>query len=156
MKIMSLVFVTLSLVQEAIALEPLQETACFFMLGESEDGSEPVRVPDLSVLNPPLEKPRFIVELDEGVALNAVLCRRSRPEISVNDYRVVVEGYPFYVVSGEPGSKSEVLMVLERTESGHRVRLLTGKLNRTEKSVLVDVIEDLNNRQFGRDVGAKN
>jgi len=159
MKIFVLLICTLSIFQVALAQEPLRETACFFLLGESDDNSvddsDLVRVPDLSVLNPPLDKPRFIIELDEGIVLSSVMCRRSRPEISVNDYRVVVEGYPFYVVSGKPRSKSEVLMILERTEVGHRVRLLSGKLNKAEKRKLVGVIESLNNRQFGREINVK-
>jgi hypothetical protein len=139
-------------VGDCLAIEPLQESACFFMLGTSDTDSEPVRVPDLSVLHPPADKPDFVVDLDPGVVLSGVVCRRNRPEVSANDYRVVSAGYSFYVASGEPGTKTEALIVLEQTDVGHRVRVITGKLSKRQGKALENILEKLNVRQFGREI----
>jgi len=155
MKELTLILAAVFAQGDKTGVEPLRETACFFMIGTSDEDAEPARIDDLSILNPPADKPKFVVEVEEGVVLSSVICRRSRPEISVNDFRVVTEGYQFYVVSGEPGSDSEVIIVLEQTKVGHRVRIITGKLTKQEKAALIPVIDELNNRQFGRKPGSK-
>jgi len=143
-----LVVPLLTSAESAYAKEPLKETACFFMLGTGDGDAEPVRVPDLHVLNPRADQPKFVVELEGGAVLESVICRRSRPEFSLKDGRVLSAGFSFYVTSGDSENKSEIILTLERTEVGHRVRHIDGrKLTKKEERALILVIDALNVEQ---------
>lgn len=145
----------LALVANSFAgTNPLEETSCSFMINYGNGKVRTVRIPDLSVLDPPANQPRFEVETVDGVVLDGVICKRSRPMIAGADFRVVSTGIPFYVVVGEPEDPNGVIIVLEQTEVGHRVRHIEGReLNEEEESEIVEVIDQLNRKQSGEKVG---
>lgn len=120
-----------SAIQATQATEPtkpevdLAEASCSFML--SSRGKEPtfVPVPGLSVLHPPASQPHLDVQLDPGVSLDGVVCWRSMAEIGPNDDWVARTGVPLYVKEDGDAPDSPVL-VLELTEVGYRVRIVSG------------------------------
>ena len=126
-------------------VEVLTEDSCAFLLSADGKESEVVEVPGLSVLHPPADQPRFVVDQVDGAALEAIICRRSRPEFALIDHRVIEAGFPLYVKSGE--GEEEKTLVMHRTTVGHHVRLVSGTdFSESEKERLVSVIDALNTR----------
>ncbi len=142
------------LVLVANASDPLVETSCSFMVKFGDGDVQTVRIPGLSVLHPPPDQPNFVVETEDGSVLDAVICKRSRPVIAVSDFRIVSTGIPFYVVVGEPEDPNGIVIVLEQTELGHRVRHIEGRdLNDAEEKEIVETIDELNKLQISDKVG---
>lgn len=127
------------------AAEPLKESACAFLLEADGEESVLIEVPRLSILNPPKDQPRFVVEEVDGARLGGVVCWRSRPEFSEQDDRVTAAGFPLYVK--EDVEEDATTLVLERTDVGHRIRQVDGKeLTKRQQRRLIRLIERWNKR----------
>lgn len=125
----------------------LTEASCSFMLSADSDKSSFVDVPGLSVLHPPASQPQLHVELDDGAALDGVVCWRSSAEIGPMDDWVASTGLPLYIKKDGDDPNSAVL-VLELTEPGYRVRLVSGPdLSATQAERTVALIETFNGRR---------
>ena len=129
--------------------EPLTEDSCSFLLSAESGESDVVEVPGLSVLYPPEDQPTFVVEQDDGARLDAVICWRSRGEFADADARVLDAGFLFSVKSGE--AENEQTLVLERTEVGHRVRVVAGPTPIDEQADALRTQIGRFNRRLGAD-----
>ena len=129
----------------------LEEHSCSFMLRSAGEPSKFVDIPSLSILNPPPDQRALVVEVDDGVTLEAVVCWRSRAEFGEFDYRVLEAGYPLYVKqTAESEDEEERTVVLEYTDVGHRVRLVAGKEpTDDERMAIMFRIEQFNSRRSG-------
>lgn len=137
----------------ALAAEPtttqdeLTEASCSFMLSRGADNSSFVHVPGLTVLHSTSSQPQLNVELDPGVSLEGVVCWRSSAEIGPNDDWVARAGVPLYVKKDgdEPDSPT---LVLELTEPGYRVRIISGpELSSEQAERTVSLIDTFNKRR---------
>ena len=150
------VFATLILVltiQLAQAAEPtgpeaeLIEASCSFMLSSGGEESTFVSVPGLSVLHPPASQPHLDVQLDPGASLDGVVCWRSMAKIGPNDDWVARTGVPLYVKEDGDDPESSVL-VLELTQVGYRVRIVSGpELSKEQADQTISYIERFNLRR---------
>ncbi len=126
---------------------PLVEISCSMMLSSGEADADFVDVPGLTVLSPPASQPQLNVELDPDVSLDGVVCWRSRAEIGPNDDWVARTGVPLYIK--EEGDRADgSVLVLELTEVGYRVRLVSGsELSKEQTERTVSLIESFNLRR---------
>ena len=111
--------------EPAIVRDDLTETSCSFMVSRGTDPSSFVEVPDLKVLHAPVSEGRLDVQLDPGVSLDGVVCWRSSAELGPNDDWVARTGVPLYIKKDGDDVGSPVL-VLELTDPGYRVRVISG------------------------------
>ncbi len=125
----------------------LTEASCSFILSADSDKSNFVHVPGLSVLHPPASQPQLHVELDAGAALDGVVYWRSSAEIGPMDDWVARTGVPLYIKKDGDGPDSPVL-VLELTEPGYRVRLVSGPdLSAAQAERTIALIDTFNRRR---------
>ena len=125
----------------------LVETSCSFMFSTGEGESKFVEVPGLSVLHPPASQPKLDVQLDPGISMDGVVCWRSRAEIGPNDDWAAGTGVPLYIKQEGDAADSPVL-VLELTEVGYRVRVVSGpELSSEQADQTISYIERFNLRR---------
>ena len=79
--------------------------------------------------------------------MDGVVCWRSMAEIGLNDDWVARTGVPLYVKE-EGGGPESLVLVLELTEVGYRVRIISGpELSREQADQTVSYIESFNLRR---------
>jgi len=124
----------------------LTEASCSFILSRGADKSDFVHVPGLSVLHPSSQA-QLNVELDAGVSLEGVVCWRSSAEIGPNDDWVARTGVPLYIKKDSDESDGPTL-VLELTDPGYRVRIVSGpELSPAQAKRTISIIDTFNERR---------
>lgn len=147
MKILAIVTIGLAsfaadAAEPAMVRDDLTETSCSFMVSRGTEPSTFVEIPDLKVLHSPASQGQLDVQLDPGVSLDGVVCWRSSAELGPNDDWVARTGVPLYIKK-DGGDVGSPVLVLELTDPGYRVRVISGPDLAPEQtrrtSALVDV-----------------
>jgi hypothetical protein len=105
----------------------LTESRCAVLATNDGEKATVRDVPGMSVLGRARSDPLKIAALP-GVTLKAVVCWRSRAELSENDDLVPLGGLSLYIKADAENEDDPSIrtIVLEYTNSGFRVRLLHG------------------------------
>lgn len=106
----------------------IRERECYAMVQEGEQVVS-VRVPGLYVIGQTARDGPFAVNVPQGAS---IACPRSSIVPAPNDWKVLVAGYPLYIMETGAPPESRRVGALELSQGQFRYRLVRGQLTAPE------------------------
>lgn len=120
----------------ALAQSPETEIVCHAV---SRDGSERTQLMGRTLIERTGDAGQFHLNVPADLEVASIVCLRTSAVPAQNDYEILLDGYPLYVIAGEGEARTTTL--LEIADDQFRVRIIEGRLTAEERALAAERLE---------------
>ena len=120
----------------ALAQSPESEIVCHAV---SQDGSERTQLMGRTLIERTGDAGQFHLNVPADLEVASIVCLRTSAVPAQNDYEILLDGYPLYVIAGEGEARTTTL--LEIADDQFRVRIIEGRLTAEERALAAERLE---------------
>lgn len=120
----------------ALAQSPESEIVCHAV---SQDGSERTQLMGRTLIERTGDAGQFHLNVPADLEVASIVCLRTSAVPAQNDYEILLDGYPLYVIAGEGEARTTTL--LEIADDQFRVRIIEGRLTAAERALAAERLE---------------
>lgn len=120
----------------ALAQSPETEIVCHAV---SEGGAERTQLMGRTLIERTADAGQFHLNLPADMDVESVVCLRTSAVPAQNDYEILLDGYPLYLIAGE--GEARTMTLLEIADQQFRVRIIEGRLTAEERALAAERLE---------------
>lgn len=124
----------------AFAQGPESEIVCHAV---SPDGSERTQLMGRTLIERTADIGAFHLNVPADMQVGSIVCMRTSAVPAMNDYEILADGYPLYLIAGEGNART--MTVLEVADQQFRLRILEGSLTAAERALAAQRLEHYTN-----------